>query len=1231
MSMEQATASPAIISLDPVTMPLVGSRLIEASAGTGKTYTIAALYVRLVLERRLLPEQILVVTFTEAATEELRDRIRATLSEAAEYFRDSQVGTDKDYLVTLREQQTDLPAAAQLLAQAALNMDEAAVHTIHGWCNRMLREHAFASGSLFTQQLNTDNQELWLQTAQDYWRSFIAPLAANEVALYQAFIEAFATPAELLKRALKLVAHTERLPQVVPHQLLQQQAEQIEQLKHTFLELPWAKWSDDIVAIIGQLRTEGKLKNANKIQAASVAKWHQQLLAWAQQLAAGQLVLQPSLKPESGFVRLTPDGMDEVVPSGVPEHPFWQKFADLQQAVAKLPELKTPLLHHAAHWLQQRFAELQRQRAEMGFDDMLTRLRRALHSEQGPLLASTIKQQFPVAMIDEFQDTDPVQYDIFDRVYDIAHTADPCGVFLIGDPKQAIYSFRNADIYTYLKARRATTGRHYTLAKNFRSTDAMVAATNALFKQAESSPLGAFMFADPSSADNPVPFIEVAANGLSRTFVAAQQPLAALQIAMYDPADKTSDGECKTALAQHFAATIVQLLNDPDSGFKTADGAVQRVQPGDIAVLVNSANEARLMRDALRQRQVQSVYLSDRDSVFAGVVATDLLTLLQGCAQPRDPSLVRAALSTQLLGLSLAELDDYFSDELRWDQLADQMIEYHHRWQRQGVLPMLQRLLHDFKVPARLLQQVQGERQLTDVLHLAELLQQHAAVTEGMTGVLRYLAEHIQLAQQSDSRTDSSEQQVRLESDSQLVQVITIHKSKGLQYPLVFLPFISNVWPKQFRVQYPASYHDANGELCFAYDKQDEKGIEAAERERLAEDIRKLYVAATRAQYATFVGIAPFKEFKNSALHYILGGFNGPIKKLSGLLLPGTAAVQQITASSSLETYQPPLQQLPQLAHCRMPAGYQLQSWWVASYSALKYGEMSLVEDDADGLNVLEGRYDDAPETSPVGLTSELFEQAPVLGTIHGFPKGAGPGTFLHHLLETAADEGFATVAASTELGEQLAEQASLVETWAEEADMLAHWLVNYLKTPFKVGEHQLRLADLTNYQAEPEFWFEARSVSAQSIDHLVRKYVLVGHQRPLLLPAKLNGMLKGFIDLVFEFDGKYYVADYKSNYLGANAEAYTQTAMRDKILASRYDLQYVIYTLALHKLLQARLGDAYDYDTHVGGAVYLFMRGYETDHGGAFYDRPPRALILELEALFMGTTMSTAEVTHGK
>ncbi|MDH1656893.1 exodeoxyribonuclease V subunit beta [Pseudomonas mosselii] len=1200
-----------------LSFPLHGSQLIEASAGTGKTFTISALYLRLILghggergfSRELLPPQILVVTFTDAATKELRERIRARLAEAARFFRGELDGADP-LLHLLRDDypQEQWPRCASRLETAVQWMDEAAVSTIHGWCQRMLREHAFDSGSLFTQSLETDHSDLLGQVMRDYWRRFCYGMRGESLAWVRGN---WVSPDALLPRIRPLFGRVrgqedEQDPQSLIEATLRQRTEQLAQLK-----APWGAWADELQQICRDA-VAAKQADGRKLQARYFEPWFDKLRAWAGDEQAMELDL------GTGFTRLTPAGLAEAWKSGEPpQHPALRAMESLREQLQGLASPDARLLEHAAAWVSARFEVEKRRRAEMGFDDMLLRLEHALGSDSGQRLAELIREQFPVALIDEFQDTDPVQYGIFERIYRITENNPDTGLFMIGDPKQAIYAFRGADIFTYLAARRATAGRLHSLDTNYRSSQAMVAAVNRVFLQAEERAEGRGAFLFRAQGDNPLPFVEVRAKGRGEQLLIAGQPSAALHCWQLESDEPVSSTAYRQQLAASCASHIVELLEGGQqgvSGFADAAGKLRPCLPSDIAILVRDGREAQQVRAELAARDVRSVYLSDKDSVFAAQEAHDLLAWLKACAEPDSERMLKAALASLTLDLPLIELERLNQDERVWENWVMRFRRYRDIWQRQGVLPMLRRLLHDFQLPRALMGRSDGERVLTNLLHLAELLQQAAGELDGEQALIRHLTEHLANAGQA-----GEEQILRLESDEQLVKVVTIHKSKGLEYPLVYLPFICTSKPVDGQ-RLPLGWHDDQGVAHLTLTPNAEQ-IERADDERLAEDLRLLYVALTRAQHACWLGVADLKrgtqrssQLHRSALGYLLGG---------GLSLAASSQLGEwlatLAAGNPAITYGP----LPEVqALCyrtpdsqrellppRKPRRAAAEHWWIASYSALRVGDQTLVADSSQAQQLLDDEV----------LDSQSLREVPAeAGDIHRFPRGPNPGTFLHGLLEWAGREGFAEVAAQGSVIERTVGQRCNRRDWTGWIPTLTQWLQQLLVQSMPLQGATLTLAGLERYQVEMEFWFASHQVDAVRLDHLVARHTHVGMTRAAAQPTVLNGMFKGFIDLAFELDGRYYVADYKSNWLGPDAEAYGALAMEQAILEHRYDLQYVLYLLALHRQLRARLPD-YDYDLHVGGAVFIFLRGVTSAGHGLYHARPPRALIEQLDAMFRG------------
>lgn len=1239
--------------LNPLTLPLWGSRLIEASAGTGKTWTIAALYLRLVLghggehgfARPLLPSEILVMTFTRAATRELSDRIRARLLQAAQAFRADDEPQDP-LLAGLRAAYPAGPArslAAWRLDTAAQSMDDAAVHTIDAWCQRMLREHAFDSGCLFDEELSANERALHDEAALDYWRQQIYPLTGatldEALAVWPQAQRLAADTHELCRHSLPAdSAHAAHrtLADVIDHARAHRR-QAISELKPG-----WAARAAEMQAWLDtQWARKDCIFDKRKLAQRHYTGWLQGLAAWAADPDAETLDL------GKGHTRLTPAGLQDAAKSAdavVAPVPF-AAFAQLQQDLADVPRVAPALRVHAATRVAQRLAELKAQSGSFGFADMLARLDAALDPQaQGPSagrLRQRIVAQYPVALVDEFQDTSPVQARIFDRLYDVAAHSTATALLLIGDPKQAIYGFRGADIYSYLATRAATVGRHHRLGTNHRSTAAVVGAVNHLFAGAEArAGQGAFMFR--SQAGNPLPFEAVKAQGRADALHTSAGPMPALQLVLDDTLHDTTTS--LREFAARCAEQIATLLNDPGAVFAQPGQAARRLQPADVAVLVRTGREAAAVRRELRRRQVASVYLSDKDSVFNSAEARDLLRWLRAVASPRDVRLARAALATRTVGLSVAELLHLAADDEAFDVRAEQLRQLQAIWQNQGVLAMLRQTLHVLGLPARWLAgaggdagqaatsgPADGERRLTNVLHLAELLQTASAQLDGEQALIRWLA-----AQTAGEGAAGDEQVLRLESDADLVKLITIHKSKGLEYAVVFLPFASSFRGRDKGNTAQVSRVDAAGQRHLQLQPSADD-ITADDLERQREDMRLLYVALTRARYALWVGLAALKTghsadctWHRSAVGQLLTGQPADGKPVApqSLMALVQAAVQGCS-SIQLQPALPmdqvactPWQPRGQAQPLRVLSPYAAnfdRRWTLGSFSGLvrdlaaTAGNRSssllsaLAEHDDDPV---QGTAAEWPVPTPPG-TAQAAQGQPW----HSFARGALPGNFVHDQLEWLAREGFA-LASRPDLQQQLQRRCER-QGWQARAQELQLWLAEAVATPLPpLLPGNATLQDVRNPMPEMEFWLPSAGLVAAKVDALCKQHILPGLARPALPERELHGMLMGFADLVFEHGGRYWVLDYKTNHLGAQDADYTPAALHAAVAEHRYDVQAAIYLLALHRLLRARLGAAYQSSQHLGGAVVFFLRGIKAPARGCVAVPAAPALLQGMDSL---------------
>ncbi len=1218
--------------LVPLSFPLHGSRLIEASAGTGKTWTIAALYLRLVLGhgnesgktdgfvRPLLPSEILVMTFTRAATKELSNRIRERLVEAAKCFRGEAPHEKDSYLRDLIAQYQEGEArqkAAYCLMLAAESMDEAAVFTIDAWCQRMLREHAFDSGSLFDEELVTDQTALFEHAVRDYWRQQVYLL--NKDAL-DTFRDCWADVLALQKAVKDLIKNVGLLGFDANEALLplieRLTAEQLTALAE--IKLGWSARIDRMEAWVdAQREKDAKTFSGTKFKPATVAGWFTAMRDWANTPEA--------VMPESFskfFEKLTPDNIVAACNKGfavtVPDD--FALISLLKVSLDAIEPIQYSLLKHATTSISKRMETLKLGTNQFGFDDMLKRLKSALEGENGLALRARISTQYPVAMIDEFQDTSPDQYAIFNALYDVVANDRQHGLFLIGDPKQSIYGFRGADIYSYLSARTATKGRHYLLGTNFRSTKNLVKAVNTMFEHAEGVAgdnarqgfsAGAFKFRTKDS--NPLPFESVQANGRAEMLVGAEGSIKAMTLWCSENAVMNKAAYLKF-FADHCAEHIVQLLNDSSVGFKTGDDLV-RLQPADIAILVRDRNEAKAIRKALERRKVASVYLSDKDSVIDSLEAADVLRWLNAVSNPLDGTIARAAFATKTAGFSLARLAILASDDRAWEACVEQLKGLHFIWRRQGVLAMLRKLVHDLDLPARLLNQTGGERTLTNLLHLAEILQSASEHLDGELSLIRWLAEQI------DNESGEGEERVlRLESDAELVKVCTVHKSKGLEYPLVFIPFAVSAKPVTKKNRSFVEYADKDGikRIDLSLSKQ---ALDAVEAARIEEDLRLLYVALTRARHAVWLGVASLKnKIHESALGYLLAGENeisaaalfDDITQLNGscdaIEVEKLGSEDSVTLFSRTDTR-------PSLLDAPSYTTKFENDWAVGSFSSLTKTLLAT----ATSLRIQDNKEQNRQDGDDVfGAGSQVIktQNAPW----HRFPRGSRPGQFLHEQLEWMGNEGF-NVVDENSFEERFFKRCDRAG-WANRQEDALAWLSKVCDT--KILPIGVTLKGLDTVLSEMEFWFPSERLIARKLDLLCQERLLDAIPRAELPERDLHGLLMGFADLVFEHEGKYWVLDYKSNFLGDSDASYHQSALAAGMAAHRYDVQGAIYMLALHRLLKNRLGASYSSETHLGGAIFFFLRGIEhPETNGCYHIAPTNALMDELDQLFSGSAVT--------
>jgi exodeoxyribonuclease V beta subunit len=1185
---------PARFDFDAV--PLEGRQVIEASAGTGKTRAITGLVLRLVMEKGVPVDAILVVTYTIAATEELRARIRTLLLTALGALRDGECGDEM--VAALVARVPDRSEAERRVRQALADFDLAGILTIHGFCRRALVESAFESGMPFETELVPDLTELLQEAVDDFWRRrvtgasplFVQHLLDRKVtpdtlaaasARHLGRPDLWLAPAEVVPDdagcEVACLAAWERLREIWPgaragvEELLCDPG-----LKQTAYKQPAVRtWLRRMDAYVGaELPGLRPFEQLPKLRASTVAT------AW-----------------KKGATPRTHPALDVV-----------ETFADaLERARAglarRLRTLKAALLGEVRSALEERKRDARMQ----SFDDLLLELRAALRQPQGGALAVRLRARWHAALVDEFQDTDPAQYDIVRTIWGDGGRP----LFVVGDPKQAIYRFRGADVYAYLAARNDADARH-DLIRNWRSEPGLIAATNALFARAgRPFVLDAIPF-QPAFAARTGGSLAVAGE--------AAEPFRIWFLGRDDDGKVLAKGIAARRVAEAAAAEIARLLRLADDGKTQVPDpprAPRHLEGGDIAVLVRSHRQGRLVADALARRGVPSVQQA-ADSVFASAEAAELRRVLLAVADPGRDEVVRAALGTELLDVSGEQLLALLADDRAWSDRLEAFHRYHLVWREHGFGRMFRELLATEGVSPRLLEYADGERRLTNLLHLGELVAEEAARRpRGLDALVQWMAERA-----ADEHPESEEQQLRLESDEHVVKIVTVHKSKGLEYPVVFCPFVwdGRLFAADWQRERDVVCHDpAAGDratLELEAERSSPLRVQAC-REELAEQLRLFYVAVTRAIHRCTIVWGATGDSHTAAPFWLLHASPGADtvqalqverdrmddaalrRDLDALVARSGGAIRV----ESLPDTGPSVRRLeaedtePLAAR---PLRRQVDwAWRMASFTALT------------GDRIHEGPdHDTAHGPAPAG--EEGLAQ-----TIFTFPRGARAGTCLHAILErldfAERDSAHRRDVAARELA-----RSGVGLEWLPVVEGM---LERVLATPLDAAR-RIRLLDVPRVRRldELEFTYPLAGFDVPGLRAVLDAHGFGAGPFATSLDAltfrSVTGFMRGFIDLVFEADGKYWLVDYKSNWLGPALDDYRAERLPPAMARETYWLQYLIYSVVLHRLLALRL-PGYDYDAHVGGVFYLFLRGMTPELGaasGVFHDRPSHALVEALD-----------------
>ena len=1299
--------------------------LIEASAGTGKTYTITFLVLRLLLgvggggtpRAPLEPAQILVVTFTNAATAELRARIHDRLVTAIRSLEqracDPQWRDPEPAMQEIIEELAGhgpqlLRRAIRILSRARRTLDTAPICTIHSFCYQALGQvYAFEAAEAFSVEYVSDLSTLYGEETRDVVRELFYTHATRAGTLEA--LGRYAAPQQLQKLITDLLMRV-RLP--VPAA----EAEKSYALHGLSCTSPALAVEDRIRELASQLEGEyaERMRGLNTVledfrASEAAARLDELAVAEGDGLVPGpayhfigkraefsknaQRVLADCRRAlacttghellDCGLFTISEDKLPGRLLSRV------RKYEGRVEQAGHLESLERQMLDLAravqagrggtGGAAQQRGRELavllgcrvvERVEARLArehlisHDGVILRFCSILR-QQGPQggLARMVASRYRVAIIDEFQDTDPVQFEIFRTLYlspeqvQFRDEAGPASCCLIGDPRQSIYAFRGSDINAYLQARSlvagAGRGTVHSLSDNYRSAAPLIAAINAMFGT-QLNPGNTAPFADPQ-----IPYAAVTARSraahfeLSAAGGGAEGSQAAAAFTIITGVEHEKRQGARRACAAACASGIARTLH---SGWlRAADGSRRRVRPTDITVLVRSSSESTAVSAALAALNIPSVYASDRSSVLHApndrgeqtVVRAEarcISYLMAAMCAPRSRPAVLRLLGCGLLLLNGSEFRAQMEDAALEREIV-LLEECAALWQRQGFMPAFLRYMHAHAALERLLAAPGGRRELINCLHICELLQSRHGGYRNPSAQYR---DYLHSLDEPGSGYVEDQVRTRLSSQREQVRIMTIHKSKGLEFPLVFLPFV---------FMKPPGHESGHKGLTLFYDELsrrreldvagDEECSTLSRKQDEHEQRRLLYVALTRACSALFMYAPACGEF-GGCLSDLLGTRTAPELQTLCDAHPALFVCKQVTPEQLQETPRW-REQRPHMRRelSQLPEGAIDRSFAIASFSSLvaaQHARSPQVQEDEDEAGELTLAGERPDETPPPAAEASAGPDP------FSFPRGTQPGDFLHRLLEhldftRCHDPEYLRSVANEAVREPLISGYAFAG-WCRDAgravEVLGQWLHDITHAVIHAeGGQQWCLADLAagDSVAEMRFLMPSDGLELGAINALCRRHALhvcdargderrrAHLERLTLGERQLRGYLTGSVDLVLRLriggERRYFVIDYKSTHLGDSHACYAPAGLQDNIFSPRcrYDLQYMIYSLALYRHLRSRLA-GFDYERHVGGVIYLYLRGLRAGSSatGVFSTRLSAAEMVELDRLCRGT-----------
>lgn len=1115
------------------TVPLTGSNLIEASAGTGKTYSIAIMVLRLVLEKNISIKEILMVTFTKAAVAELEERIRLFIRLAYKAGLGNKISdvTICD-LVEHAIRTTSEESVQEKLKEAVLFLDETSVLTIHSFCQQTLTEFAFETNQLFGSETLKDIASIIESEVNKFWRQNITTMNVDLLG-------------QLIEQGL---SRSDIASVIKEHISGKQYFEYNDNESYSICHEDQVAFSNAIKELAEKDKEikacvyDHIKNNSDEIRSITIANKY----------AKASLLHLVDTPEEFVNVVLAKKGLgyiERLYSDIISQHAESDNLVEEKNGI--LRTIINKIYCHAIGIVTKAVDEYKQRNSQLGFDDMIVNLHKAIVQDENQNLVASLKKKYQAVFVDEFQDTDKLQYEIFHTTFGSGQSI----LFYIGDPKQSIYAWRKADIFTYFKASEQVDNK-YGMNVNYRSSAPFIEAMNLFFKPEKD--FDTFYFRQHQHSIKYID-VESPAENKKGTLFFKDRPEAPI----------TLFGNQKNAeIAETVTAQIIRLLDGEEYSI-FEKGESRRVKPSDIGILVRKNKQAVAVKECLAKRGIPAVTIDD-SKILQSEEAVYVLYLLEALIDLNRSSINKALLSP------FTGYDTKAILALNEESVLNDFREYKNIWDKDGVYSVLMQFVSDYQVKALLLNHntEHGERTIANLFQVIEVL--HKIQSEKQFSALElvsWLKRGI-----NGMQTDGDEFEQRVESDEDAVKIVTLHKSKGLEYNIVFAPFLDLDTKIHFRF---CSFRDSEtGDYIFADSQQlNAEQQQIVDEQTEQENRRLIYVAITRAVYKCYINKSLANYYKDSSL----------VPFISLLEDADPALIRFEETPTIPEKYYYSKAEELTFSSAPKQVNFQLSqvNWKKISYTSLSGSHATAKKNNS---NTIADKYD-----------YFVFKQ---------LAKGSKTGNLLHDIFENI---DFTT----NQYWSYVVQDAlkKYVPKYREEwLPMLLQLLEEVTKAKIQIAGESFTLGEISQEKRlnELEFDFNVPLFNPSALYDLEDTNSRIN----IKYYDSLEGIMNGKMDLFFEHNGRYYILDWKSNFLGDSLDYYKKEFLPEVMSENNYHLQYLLYTLAAKKFLESRMS-GFNYNKHFGGVIYLFVRGIKAgEDNGVFTCRPDLDKIERLEKM---------------